>query len=265
MRHGIGISFVLFLAFVAAGCGDDASSGPHDAPSITDSADATKRAAPAPAPTPRAPIENRDADAEVDEPVPSATAQAADTDLETAAPLPPAPVATPMTTAPEAPETDAPSPPAPPKPEAPKEAETCVKADARTCAIEAEILRLTNELRAASGLAALTNDPKLAYVARSWSAEQAASGTVSHDGFPAARNTLYKKTFGTTAPINAENCAMFGGQTPEDKIVAKTLFDLWRKSPGHRANMLGKSRTIGIGVARNGSGFETYGTQIFAQ
>ncbi len=144
-------------------------------------------------------------------------------------------------------------------------AAACIRGDQPSCRIEAEVLRLTNELRAQTSLPPLVLDPKLSFVARSWSAEQARAGTISHSGFPEQRHALYKSMFGTDVPVAAENCAMQGGRTQDELASARGIYDLWRNSPGHRANMLGPYGTLGVGIAWDAAGFGMYGTQIFTR
>lgn len=63
----------------------------------------------------------------------------------------------------------------------------------------------------------------------------------------------------------AENVAM-GSRTPGTaKELAKTLFDQWMESPGHRANIMnGNYNGIGFGVATNSQG-AYYATQDFGR
>ena len=54
----------------------------------------------------------------------------------------------------------------------------------------------------------------------------------------------------------AENVA-YGAST------GKQVVTLWKNSPGHRRNMLGRYKYIGIGVAKDRQG-QIYYTQVFA-
>lgn len=136
---------------------------------------------------------------------------------------------------------------------------SCYKGDEWTCQVEAEIVRLTNELRS-EPLQQVYED---SYVVRLWSEEQAAAKTISHDGFPTARRTALKAEFPyATWGFRAENVAMNGrGAKNSPTEVAQTFVTMWENSEGHRKNMLGPYKSIGVGVATDGSA--VYATQIF--
>lgn len=136
---------------------------------------------------------------------------------------------------------------------------SCYKGDDWTCQVEAEIVRLTNELRS-EPLQQVYED---SYVVRLWSEEQAAAKTISHDGFPTARRAALKAEFPyATWGFRAENVAMNGrGAKSSPTEVAQTLVTMWENSEGHRKNMLGPYKSIGVGVATDGSA--VYATQIF--
>ena len=82
-----------------------------------------------------------------------------------------------------------------------------------------------------------------------------ASGKVAfgHDGFQVRTEKVRKKL---NDALVAENVAygQFGG---------KEVVEQWKKSSGHRANILGKYKYIGIGIAKSKNGM-IYFTQIFA-
>lgn len=117
--------------------------------------------------------------------------------------------------------------------------------DRDTSAVEAEIIRLTNEERAVRGLDPLDQDPTLSGNSRQWSGQMAVDGNFEHStGWNVAENIAY-----TTAP----------------DADAATFVDLWMNSPGHRANILHPDHTrVGVGVAVSDSG-ETYATQQFTR
>jgi uncharacterized protein YkwD len=146
-------------------------------------------------------------------------------------------------------------------PQAPSD---CWKADEFICQVEVAIVRMTNEYRARSGRAAVVNAPKIGFVSRKWSEAQANMGRIGHAGFPASRNRDYIAEFGSmgTARLSSENVAMFGGGSSQSaEAVARRFADMWWNSPGHRTNMLGSHRALGVGVYRRGSSW--YATQIF--
>lgn len=137
----------------------------------------------------------------------------------------------------------------------------CYKADDSICAIEYKIFELTNKLRADNGLRPLEFSPELAWTARDWSSKMGRSGSISHSGFPNQREQVYRKEFGNSAGLTAENVAMtYTGASD----VAEEFYDMWRNSAGHRANMLGGSGTLGVGVSQNSQG-GWYATQIFSR
>lgn len=88
--------------------------------------------------------------------------------------------------------------------------------------------------------------------------EDMASGRVSlgHSGYN-QRVAKIKRTVKPCEGFVAENVA-YGAST------GKEAFDIWKKSSGHRKNMLGDYKYIGIGTARNKKGVLYY-TQIFVR
>jgi uncharacterized protein YkwD len=144
----------------------------------------------------------------------------------------------------------------------------CYKGDAFICKIERLIADKTNKYRASRGLQPLTFDGKFAFVARDWSLKQAKSGGISHRGFPNSREAVYRAEFGVSTDFNGENVAytsMVGGSDQSDaaaEAVAEEFAVMWWHSPGHRANMLGKFKRIGVGMYKTSRG-AWYATQIF--
>lgn len=160
----------------------------------------------------------------------------------------------------EKPQSPAPAPaPAPqPEPPAPRPEDECYKADKEICAVEKEIWRLTNELRKQNGRAEFEYSAKVAWVSRQWSEAQASRGMIGHAGFPNQRSSQYQQEFSERFGMGGENVAMTGGG--DISSVAQQFFDMWKNSPGHRANMLGRYEVLGVGVAKSSRGW--YGTQI---
>ncbi|AGF73248.1 CAP domain-containing protein [Corynebacterium halotolerans] len=117
--------------------------------------------------------------------------------------------------------------------------------DRDTSAVEAEIIRLTNEERATRGLDPLVQDSTLSENSRQWSGQMAGDGNFRHStGWNVAENIAY-----TTAP----------------DVDAATFVDMWMNSPGHRANILNPDHTrIGVGLAVSDDG-ATYATQQFSR
>ncbi len=137
----------------------------------------------------------------------------------------------------------------------------CYKAEPEICAMEKEVFELTNKLRKQQGKAPLKLSPEMSWAAREWSIQMGKSGFISHAGFPGSRMRDYESEFGKDANMNAENVAM--NYTSESSAAA-SFYNMWKDSSGHRQNMLGNSRVIGIGLAKNSSG-GWYATQIFGQ
>ena len=120
-----------------------------------------------------------------------------------------------------------------------------------------EVLKYTNQFRKSKGLKALEMRDDLNAIARKHS-EDMASGrcTFGHDGYD-LRVSKIKKTIKPCDGYVAENVA-YGASN------GKEAFDTWKNSSGHRKNMLGDYKYIGIGTARNKKGVIYY-TQIFVR
>lgn len=118
-----------------------------------------------------------------------------------------------------------------------------------------DVLNQTNQFRKSKGLNELMIMKELCTIAQQHSGNMA-SGRVrfGHDGF-AKRNTMANKIIKPLYSF-AENVAY--GATSGKQVVT-----MWKNSPGHRRNMLGRYRYIGIGAAKDRNGRIFY-TQIFA-
>jgi uncharacterized protein YkwD len=108
----------------------------------------------------------------------------------------------------------------------------------------------------------LAFDPKISFVSRDWSAKQAQSGSISHNGFPSARQSVYAAEFGQSIRLSGENVAYNFCGSMDVTRAANAFIDQWWNSAGHRANMLGSFGTIGVGVVITARG-QCFGTQIF--
>lgn len=151
-----------------------------------------------------------------------------------------------------------------PKPSVPDPVEMpndCHKGDAFTCEAEKACVEQTNSYRKSAGKGPLAHDAKIAFVSRDWSRQQAASNKISHDGFPAQRKQVYNSEFKQSANFWAENVAMSGGKGSDPVALAKVFTDMWWKSSGHKANMLGNHKNLGCGIAKGSKGY--YATQLF--
>jgi uncharacterized protein YkwD len=114
-----------------------------------------------------------------------------------------------------------PTNPTKPTPVAPEPtSDDCIGADEFICAIEVAITFHTNNLRSAAN--PLTHHAQLSYVSREWSDRQAASGSISHRGFPDDRRRVYNQSFpGDTVSIQAENVAYSGSNSTSADDIAK--------------------------------------------
>jgi uncharacterized protein YkwD len=115
-----------------------------------------------------------------------------------------------------------------------------------------------NEFRRAQGLKPLTFNPIISAQAREHSVDMARSGnTISHRRFDERLKEIREKLPYRGA---AENVAIsVGYENP-----AREAVEGWKKSPGHRKNMLGDYSLTGIGVARSQQG-QYFFTQIFLE
>ncbi len=117
------------------------------------------------------------------------------------------------------------------------------------------VLAQTNQFRKAQGLPVLMMKDELNKIAKKHSVDMA-SGRVpfGHQGFD-DRNIQAKKVIPGIHSF-AENVA--SGQLSPAEVV-----NLWKNSPGHRRNMVGSYKYVGIGTATDKQGI-IYFTQIFA-
>ncbi|PSL42441.1 putative YkwD family protein [Salsuginibacillus halophilus] len=123
-------------------------------------------------------------------------------------------------------------------------------------AFEQEVVDLTNEERAAQGLAPLEPHNELANVAEIKSEDMRDNNYFSHDSPTYGSPFDMLETYGVNYRTAGENIAA-GQRTPEEVV------DGWMNSDGHRANILDESYThIGIGHAEGGS-YQHYWTQMF--
>ncbi|WIM92745.1 CAP domain-containing protein [Actinoplanes oblitus] len=129
------------------------------------------------------------------------------------------------------------------------------KAKAAEQTLQADIIRLTNEQRAAHGCAGLTENAQLTDAARGHSAWMGQTGAFSHTGRGGSDFVVRSKAAGYASP-SAENIA-WGYRSAADVVGA------WMRSPGHRANILNcKSKTVGVGAVYSANGAPYY-TQDF--
>lgn len=118
-----------------------------------------------------------------------------------------------------------------------------------------ELLKYTNDYRKSKKLNTLEMRADLNAIARSHSEEMAKGRRIFGHGGYAQRVQKIKKIFSTCTV--AENVA-YGASN------AKEAFTIWKNSSGHRKNMLGNYKYIGIGTARSKRGVIYY-TEIFVR
>jgi len=120
----------------------------------------------------------------------------------------------------------------------------CDTASAALDSAELEMLRLHNETRAANGLSPLVLSPGLSRMAAWKSEDSSASGPgFSHTDSLGRGPSVRSRDCGYPADA-AENIA-YGFAD------AAATFDVWMKSPGHKANILMSYYTM-IGIGRDG-------------
>ena len=130
---------------------------------------------------------------------------------------------------------------------------TIPQIEASVLSFEEEVVRLTNEKRAAYGLPALTIKWELSRVARYKSQDMHDIGYFSHTSPTYGSPFEMMKDFGISYRAAGENIAR--GQTTPELVV-----NAWWNSSGHRQNMLNASYTqIGVGYVADGH----YWTQMF--
>jgi len=117
-----------------------------------------------------------------------------------------------------------------------------------------DVLQYTNQFRKSKGLTALTERDDLNTIAQKHS-EDMAKGRVGfgHSGFSQRYEQASKMIKGFKQ--FAENVAY--GATSGKEVVT-----MWQNSTGHRRNMLGNYKYIGIGIAKDAKGMIYY-TQVF--
>lgn len=122
--------------------------------------------------------------------------------------------------------------------------------------LDKEVLYYTNKYRKSKGLPALEMRNDLnAIAARHSEAMARGKRSFGHGGYSQRQNEVQR----LIQPFSgmAENVA-YGAEN------AKDVINLWKNSSGHKKNLLGQYRYIGIATARSRSGVLYY-TQIFVR
>jgi uncharacterized protein YkwD len=115
-------------------------------------------------------------------------------------------------------------------------------------AVESEVVRLLNGIRASQGLAALRADSELNDAADSHSRGMVSSGVFSHDSASGTRCDVRIRKF-VKARMVGETISWLAG-TPAAQQAQRTV-DLWMNSPPHRQTLL-TAAFKRIGVSRKG-------------
>lgn len=118
----------------------------------------------------------------------------------------------------------------------------------RATGLEAAIAQEVNAVRAARGLPTLRGSAGLSRAAGAHTGAMLDVGAFAHE-FPGwlSFSQRLKRYYapGKTAWSGAENLALFGPDAP----TAQDVVSAWMGSPGHRANILGRSwRELGVAV-----------------
>jgi uncharacterized protein YkwD len=107
-------------------------------------------------------------------------------------------------------------------------------------AFEAEVVRLVNEFRAQNGKTKLNVNAALSQAAEEHSEDMAFNDFFSHTGSDGSQVGARVSEEGYDGRSVGENIA--AGQSTPQKV-----FNAWKASPGHNANMLGSWEDIGVG------------------
>ena len=120
--------------------------------------------------------------------------------------------------------------------------------------LASNILSLTNQFRKSEGMPVLIMKQQLNELAQKHSADMA-NGRVAfgHAGFGGREAKAQREIKGVYS--FAENVAY--GVNSANEVVT-----MWKNSPGHRRNMLGPYKYIGIGTAKDSKG-QIYFTEVF--
>lgn len=109
--------------------------------------------------------------------------------------------------------------------------------------IEQEVIELVNDLRLQLGLKAVEQSESLTTTARLKSKDMAKYNYFSHEGHLTFASLV--ETYQISCQISGEN--IFKSQSP--LLVASEIFEAWKQSPTHYANMTNEQFTkMGIGV-----------------
>jgi uncharacterized protein YkwD len=133
-------------------------------------------------------------------------------------------------------------------------------------AVEARVLELTNAFRASEGRAALVPERHLRGAAREFARYMATTGRYGHEADgrePAERARSHGYDYCMVSENISFQFSSVGFGTGE---LAARLVEGWKKSPGHRRNMLEQgARHVGVAVAHSASSGRYYAVQVFGR
>jgi hypothetical protein len=121
-----------------------------------------------------------------------------------------------------------------------KGGQTDADSTCKTGSFNDQFLCLINAHRKANGKNALAYDTKLNEAAENHSAWMQENDNFSHTGENGSQ--FYQRCEAVGGKCDAENIA-YGFKSAQD------LFDMWKNSSGHNANMLGDHTVMGLGIA----------------
>ena len=132
--------------------------------------------------------------------------------------------------------------------------------------VEIAIVEMTNAFRAELKLGAVKPDPKLAAAARKYAEFLAASDLFSHtaDG---RQHSDRAKSAGYRFCLISENLSFnLDSRGFESRQLARDAVEGWKKSEGHRRNLVAPNVTeIGVGVAKARGSEKYYSVQMFGR
>lgn len=149
-----------------------------------------------------------------------------------------------------------------------EDTESTISYEEFTRIVQEEMLRLVNEHREANGAEPLEWNNTLAKMATEKSEHMAKHHYLSHDYKGESTSTI--QSIEWKVNTSGENClytsslSMSNLSEKKAKITAKSMFTIWKNSPGHNRNMLTDTYTkLGFGFSQDENGY-TYATQTFA-
>ena len=132
--------------------------------------------------------------------------------------------------------------------------------------VEITIVEMTNVFRRENKLGEVRLNPKLTETARAYAAYLARTGSFSHtaDGRSPADRV---KITGYTYCLVGENLSLnLDSRGFETRQLASDAVEGWKRSPGHRKNMLAEHVTeIGVGIAKAADKEQYLSVQVFGR